>query len=128
MKNKTANIEGLQVRAHKIDKSGKRSGKLKRRNLARELVRVVVKREVEKRKGAEEGIEGDMMRRLPNGVMVISQSPARPRRDSGNAAPVYDVKVGVDAGYAPRRRFRSKNIEPSPIGSVQVNRGFVFCL
>lgn len=128
VKNKTANIDGLQVRAHKIDKSVKRSGKLKRRNLARELVRMVVKREVEKRKEAEEVVEGDMMRRLPNGVMVISQSPARTRRDFGNAAPLYDVKVGVDPGYAPRRRFRSKNIEPSPIGSVQVNLSFVFCL
>lgn len=127
-KNKNGNREDLQVRAHKIDKSVKRSVKVKRRNLARELVRMVVKREVEKRKEAEEETEGDMMRRLPNGIMVISQSPARPHRDVSNAAPLYDVKVGVDSGYAPRRRFRSKNIEPSPFGSVKVNLDLGFCL
>ncbi|PKI58528.1 hypothetical protein CRG98_021089 [Punica granatum] len=112
--------DGLQIRAQKIDKSVKRSVKLKRRNLARELVRMVVTREVEKRKETEEGGDGDMMRRLPNGIMVISQSPARPSRNSCNAGTFLDVKVGANPGIAPRRRFRSKNIEPVPIGSVQV--------
>ncbi|KAK4754428.1 hypothetical protein SAY87_002532 [Trapa incisa] len=117
VKNKKSNEEDLQVRAHKIDKSIKRSVKVKRRNLARELVRMVVKREVEKRKEAE---EGDMMRRLPNGIMVISQSLTRSNRDVDGVAPLYDVKVGVESEYAPRRRFRSKNIEPSPFGTVKV--------
>ncbi|KAK4761286.1 hypothetical protein SAY87_006179 [Trapa incisa] len=120
VKNKKGSKEDLQVRAHKIDKSIKRSVNVKRRNLARELVKMLVKREVEKRKEAEEGTEGDMMRRLPNGIMVISQSLTRSNRDVDDAAPLYDVKVGVESGYAQRRRFRSKNIEPSPFGSVKV--------
>lgn len=118
-------LHNLKIRAQKIEKPGRRAVRMRRKNLARELVRIVVKREAEKRREVEGSGGEDMMRRLPNGVMVISQSAARrQQQQSGgandNVGSQCDVKVGVDANVAPRRRFRSKNLEPLPIGAVQV--------
>lgn len=125
-------LHNLKIRAQKIEKPGRRAVRLRRKNLARDLVRIVVKREAEKRREAEGSGGEDMMRRLPNGVMVISQSAARRQQSGGasandNVGSQCDVKVGVDANVAPRRRFRSKNLEPLPIGAVQVGTMCVVC-
>ncbi|KAF2303456.1 hypothetical protein GH714_018513 [Hevea brasiliensis] len=65
--------------------------------------------------------EGELMRDLPNGLMAIS-----PAKHFGNVAAASsstpcDIKIGAaDFSAITRRCFRSKNIEPMPIGALQV--------
>ncbi|KAI4342948.1 hypothetical protein MLD38_027508 [Melastoma candidum] len=125
-----------------VSKMKIRAQKMKKRKLGKELMRMLVEREVEKRrevqqseaggdgadKEEEDGEEAvDMMRRLPHGVMVISQSPVGKKnaglndRNGGNVGLLHDVKVGENGvNLGSRRRFRSKNLEPLPQGMVQV--------
>ncbi|GMI93364.1 hypothetical protein like AT4G21430 [Hibiscus trionum] len=121
-----------------------RKMKLKRGDLPLELIRMVLKREAEKNKKKRKESEcsdfdeeerGDLMRELPNGLMAISSS--NPNFDnagscscSGSASgsgsvsgSCINVKVGeteTNTVAITRRRFRSKNIEPLPVGTVQV--------
>lgn len=105
-----------------------------------ELIRMVLKREAEKKnknnkgkkknkkknkkkkkKEEEEELcygEGELRRELPNGVMEIS--PASPTRDYDNVASHCDVKVGVDSRTVTPRYFRSKNVDRVPAGKLQV--------
>ncbi|TYI59303.1 hypothetical protein E1A91_D10G026400v1 [Gossypium mustelinum] len=79
--------------------------------------------------------KGDLMRELPNGLMAISSSSphfdnAGSCSGSGSASgsgsvsgSCINVKVGETDNNAvaiTRRRFRSKNIEPLPVGTLQV--------
>ncbi|KAJ7946891.1 lysine-specific demethylase JMJ25-like [Quillaja saponaria] len=111
-----------------------RKKKMKRGDKQLELIRMVLKREVEKRKKhegdkrkikkiielelEEHHNEGELTRELPNGVMAIS--PALTTRDSGNVGSHCDVKVDVDFKAIKPRRFRSKNTERLPSGTLQV--------
>lgn len=92
--------------------------KLKRGDLQLEMIREFLKRQVEKKKGREleerEKDKEDLMRELPNGLMAITPSLSPQKLD--NAAP-YNVKLGLNSQ---QRRFRSKNIEPIPISTMQV--------
>lgn len=136
--------QSVKIRVKKVENLAKlMKRKKKMKNFKRgadtqlELIRMVLKREVEKRKSnkktkkkkkdevvvVEENSEGQLMRYLPNGLMAISSSPSpSPRQHSGNAGSESPcrVKVGVDFGAVRYRQFRSKNIEPMPIGTLQV--------
>ncbi|KAJ9136251.1 hypothetical protein P3X46_033343 [Hevea brasiliensis] len=120
--------------------------RLKRGDLQLELIRMVLRREVEKRKKKKKkkkkvvvdeinsdndsdidssNSEGDLMRDLPNGLMAIS--PAKHFSNAAAAAAAAsssmpcDIKIGAaDFSAVTRRCFRSKNIEPMPIGTLQV--------
>ncbi|XP_022716006.1 lysine-specific demethylase JMJ25 isoform X2 [Durio zibethinus] len=118
-----------------------RKMKLKRGDLPLELIRMVLKREIQKKKRKEsdcsdfdeEEEKGDLMRELPNGLMAISSSS--PHFDNAGSCSgsgsgsgsvsgsCFNVKVGeteTDTVAITRRRFRSKNIEPLPVGTLQV--------
>lgn len=94
---------------------------------------MVLKREVEKRNTPpskkkkkvvveEESDEehDDLTRDLPNGRMAISSSSSQSLGNVGSNS-ASDVRVGADLGPAAttRRCFRSKNIEPMPVGALQ---------
>lgn len=91
--------------------------KLKRGDLHLELIRVFLKRQVEKKKEREFGksVVDREERELPNGLMEIS-----PGENLNNLNSFCNVKLGFDPNSISKRRFRSKNIEPVPIGTVQV--------
>lgn len=124
-------------------------------NMEMELIRMVLKREVEKntvkslkktkkktvvveeKEEEEEDDDGDdgdedddseeeLTRDLPNGLMAISASSS-PSSNVGSDSPGR-VKVGVDVRTAPQRRFRSKNIEAMPIGKLQVTYALAFLI
>ncbi|KAK9267837.1 hypothetical protein L1049_010273 [Liquidambar formosana] len=134
--NKAPKLHNLKIRAKKVVESAKRRRssvgvsealdealkkmKLKKGDLRLELIRMFLRRQVERRKKRELEAEdeGELMRDLPNGLMAISPPPAR--QQFGNAGPFCEVKIGIDSGSFTRRCFRSKNIEPLPIGSLQV--------
>ncbi|XP_042520675.1 lysine-specific demethylase JMJ25-like [Macadamia integrifolia] len=95
--------------------------KSKKGDLQLELIRVFLRRQMErKKKRTSEGSNNgrEFMRDLPNGLMAISPAPVR---DFGNAVLSFDGKLGLDS-YASftRRCFRSKNIEPLPVGPLQI--------
>lgn len=109
--------------------------KLKRGDLQLELIRMVLKREVEKRKTCHfeddedaddcsdtytdgDDTETEFTRELPNGLMAVSSVCSGGNSD--NAGTSSGVKVGAEPPVVIKRRFRSKNIEPTPIGAVQV--------
>ncbi|XVF87595.1 hypothetical protein PTKIN_Ptkin18bG0132600 [Pterospermum kingtungense] len=160
-KNKAFEKNKLEIRAKllKLAKPMKRKGviggesealdeavrkmKLKRGDLPLELIRMVLKREIEKKKRKQsdcsdfdddDGEEkGDLMRELPNGLMAISSSSPHfdnPGSCSGSGSgsgsvsgSCFNVKVGeteTNTVAITRRRFRSKNIEPLPVGTLQV--------
>lgn len=102
-----------------LDKALKKM-KLKKGNLRLELIRVFLQRLVERRKKRRliQNMEEELVRELPNGLMAISPTPVQHHIDNAG----FQIKLGVDSGSepAPRRCFRSKNIEPLPIGSLQV--------
>ncbi|KAG8385636.1 hypothetical protein BUALT_Bualt03G0065700 [Buddleja alternifolia] len=104
-----------------LDETLKRM-KWKRGDLQLELIRVFLQRQVEKKKEKElkENAIGDETRVLPYGVMAISQPPPSWQKLREND--VLDVKLGVDTHSSSvlQRHFRSKNIEPLPITSMQV--------
>ena len=68
--------------------------------------------------------EAELMRDLPNGLMAIP--PAKHFNNVGSSggvscrSPLRDVKIGGDPCSVSRRCFRSKNIEPKPIATLQV--------
>ncbi|XP_031126026.1 lysine-specific demethylase JMJ25 isoform X1 [Ipomoea triloba] len=100
-----------------LDEALKRM-ELKRGDLPLELIRVFLKRQVEKKKQKELKNESDasveLMRELPNAVMAI---PNLPSNNLNNGGFISDVKLGADPFSA--RQFRSKNIEPPPITTLQ---------
>lgn len=114
-----------------------RKMKLKRGDLHLELIREFLKRQVEKKKKNEAGDsewngETELTRELPYGVMAISQKNS----DNVDGFEGVDVKIGSISvsGLHPLRSFRSKNIEPLPMGTMQVAffdflylKHFVFC-
>ena len=110
-----------------LDKALKKM-KLKKGDLQLELIRVFLQRQVERRKMRRliQNIEGELVRELPNGLMAISQAPLQHHIDNAGS----QIKLGVDLGSdsGPQRCFRSKNIEPLPIGSLQVFFIFQFQL
>ncbi|XAR53687.1 hypothetical protein NMG60_11022336 [Bertholletia excelsa] len=96
--------------------------RLKRGDLQLELIRMFLKRQVEKRKERELRKNGEneaeLMRELPNGIMAIS--PSLSQQNVNNADNFCNVKVGFDLGFTPKRCFRSKNIEPIPFSTMQI--------
>ncbi|EPS66208.1 hypothetical protein M569_08569, partial [Genlisea aurea] len=106
--------------------------KLKRGDLQLELIRVFLKRQVEKKKEkekekekekaqeVEENAPENETRELPNGVMAISGSSSSGLLNHCKYGGL-DFKVG-DGSYDKsvlQRHFRSKNIEPLPISTVK---------
>ncbi|KAK4347074.1 hypothetical protein RND71_033413 [Anisodus tanguticus] len=92
---------------------------LKRGDLPLELIRVFLKRQVEKKNAKEsKNDSAELMREFPNAVMAI---PSIPAENFNNAGSVLDIKLGLDSSSSPfsLRRFRSKNIEPLPISTMQ---------
>ena len=102
-----------------LDKALKKM-KLKKGDLRLELIRVFLQRQVERRKRRRliQNIEGEVVQELPNGLMAISQAPLQQHTDNAGSAIRLDVDLRSDS--VPQRCFRSKNIEPLPIGSLQV--------
>lgn len=97
----------------------------KRGDLHLELIRMFLKRQVEKKKEREfkeiaVAPVADETRVLPCGVMAISQSHCNLQSVQEND--VLDVKIGgvSNADSLLQRHFRSKNIEPLPISTMQV--------
>lgn len=95
--------------------------KLKRGDLELELIREFLKRQVEKNAEREfeerEKEKKKLTKELPNGVMAITPSPSP--QNFSNAGP-YNVKVGENCTSFYQRSFRSKNIEPIPVSTVQI--------
>ncbi|KAL9243561.1 hypothetical protein vseg_017434 [Gypsophila vaccaria] len=91
-----------------------------------ELIRVFLRREIiqmTKRSGSVNGVgsnAGEITRDLPYGFMAISPPPSI--RILDNVAS-FGVRVGVGVPHCSdslvRRRFRSKNIEPLPVGPLK---------
>ncbi|KAL7213206.1 hypothetical protein ACSBR2_015832 [Camellia fascicularis] len=98
-----------------------RKMKLKRGDLQLELIRVFLKRQVEKKKERElrknRESETEVTKELPYGVMSISPPLSY---QNHNASASCNVKLGIESSSIPRRCFRSKNIEPIPISTMQI--------
>ncbi|XP_074269974.1 lysine-specific demethylase JMJ28-like [Silene latifolia] len=89
-----------------------------------ELIRVFLRREIieQNKKGGVKSVNnshsGEITRDLPYGLMEIP--PAPPAQILENAGSL-GIKVGVQSSNSvAKRRFRSKNIEPSPVGPLKV--------
>ncbi|KAL8119573.1 lysine-specific demethylase JMJ28-like isoform X1 [Apium graveolens] len=97
-----------------------RKMKLKKGDLQLELIREYLVRKVEKKreKDMEESKSGvnNITKELPNGRMEI---PVESRENFDNVGP-YNVKVGVNCKSIERRSFRSKNVEPIPVCTMQI--------
>nr|AGN12868.1 putative protein binding/transcription factor/zinc ion binding protein [Leavenworthia alabamica] len=117
-----------------VDEAVKRM-KLKRGDLQLDLINLALKREVEKskrlpkkkrmkmkkkkdkiNKGFSDFIGEELTKVLPNGIMAISP----PSPTTSDVSSPCDIKVGVQPIQLTKRRFRSKNIEPMPIGKMQM--------
>ena len=93
--------------------------------ISKDLIRMAVKRQMERREEKEEKKRSEkqieVRRNLPNGVMAISSSPVK---NSSNVDQIIDKKIGLglgsDESCSLRRRFRSKNLEPEPVGLIKV--------
>ncbi|KAJ4837741.1 hypothetical protein Tsubulata_015334 [Turnera subulata] len=67
---------------------------------------------------SDDNSEGELMRDLPNGFMAISPVKGFGNGGSCSSSPC-DIKIGgAEFSSVGRRCFRSKNIEPMPIGST----------
>ncbi|GLT83064.1 hypothetical protein SLE2022_013760 [Rubroshorea leprosula] len=115
-----------------------RKMKLKKGDPQLDLIRMVLKREIEKRKKKEIDVEArngsdseeDLMKQLPNGLMAISSSSnfnnegscsgSGSGSSSGLCVNVKIAEAEADTAAVTRRQFRSKNIEPLPTGSLKV--------
>ncbi|KAJ6767219.1 JMJC DOMAIN-CONTAINING HISTONE DEMETHYLATION PROTEIN [Salix purpurea] len=80
----------------------------------------------------EEGEGEELMRDLPNGFMAISPAKNFGNGNVGSRSGSHgDIKVGGD-GFngvnTARRCFRSKNIEPIPIGKLQACVCYLFAI
>ncbi|WOH09162.1 hypothetical protein DCAR_0728617 [Daucus carota subsp. sativus] len=97
-----------------------RKMKLKKGDIQLELIREYLVRKVEKKKekDMEERRSGlnNIMKELPNGRMAI---PVESREKFDNVGP-YNVKLGVNCKSIERRNFRSKNVEPIPVCTMQI--------
>lgn len=97
-----------------------RKMKLKKGDIQLELIREYLVRKVEKKreKDMEERRSGvnNITKELPNGRMEI---PVESREKFDNVGP-YNVKVGVNCKSIERRNFRSKNVEPIPVCTMQI--------
>lgn len=97
-----------------------RKMKLKKGDIQLELIREYLVRKVEKikEKEMEESRSGvnNITKELPNGRMEI---PVQSREKFDNVGP-YNVKVGVNCKSIQRRNFRSKNVEPIPVCTMQI--------
>ncbi|KAL3519627.1 hypothetical protein ACH5RR_017776 [Cinchona calisaya] len=101
--------------------------KLKRGDLHLELIKEFLKRQVKKkrlkRRNGEEnegsGGEAELTRELPHGEMAILQKNLD---NAGGDHEGVDVKIGENSGLElnAQRSFRSKNIEPIPVSTMQV--------
>ncbi|KAL0890007.1 hypothetical protein Bca101_013990 [Brassica carinata] len=110
---------------------------LKRGDLQLDLIRMALKREAEKKKKKKsvpkkkrrkeisvnkrfgDFVGEELTKVLPYGIMAIS--PPSPTTSNVSSSPSpCDVKVGEEPVSLTKRRFRSKNIEPLPIGKMQV--------
>ncbi|KAI7736283.1 hypothetical protein M8C21_022733, partial [Ambrosia artemisiifolia] len=88
---------------------------LKKGDLQLDLIRGCLNRQVEKKKGKQPHKE-DIVKELKYGRLEISQASP-----STTPVAVSKVKVGAPvSGSAPTRFFRSKNIDPVPIATMQV--------
>ncbi|WCJ26916.1 Transcription factor jumonji (jmjC) domain-containing protein [Euphorbia peplus] len=104
----------------------KRNKKKKKKKKKKTKVAVQRVRSDDDNDGFSSNSEGEYMRDLPNGLMAIS--PAKHFSNGGAGGAVAssssspcDVKIGgSDFNSVTRRCFRSKNIEPMPIGAMQV--------
>ncbi|KVI01042.1 WRC-like protein [Cynara cardunculus var. scolymus] len=109
-----------------VDISEKLDDALRKMNLEKgdlqlDLIRGCLMRQVEKKKEKQLTTKENVVRDLKYGRLEISQSPVSSRLISGNNAGSLNVKVGVPASnFFPRRVFRSKNIEPLPIATMQI--------
>ncbi|KAL9383990.1 hypothetical protein Peur_024313 [Populus x canadensis] len=131
----------------KLGKFKKKGKKLKRGDLQLDLIRMVLQKEMEKSKKrksfsekvsvdngddndnvndcseSEEGEGEELMRNLPNGFMAISPAKSFGNGNVGCSSSHCDIKIGGDVfngASTARRCFRSKNVEPMPIGKLQV--------
>ena len=108
--------------------------KLKRGDLQLDLIRMALKRESEKKKKKKKKkkkrkeisvnkrfgdfVGEELTKVLPYGIMAIS--PPSPTTSNVSSPSPCDVRVGEEPVSLTKRRFRSKNIEPSPFGKMQV--------
>ncbi|TYK13094.1 lysine-specific demethylase JMJ25 [Cucumis melo var. makuwa] len=111
--------------------------KMKKGSMQFELIKMVLRREVEKRRKKkdvekakkrmknsgneielEENSDKEMTRQLPNGLMAISPSPSP--LQSGNEGSSCGTKIGAESRPIQPRRFRSKNVNILPVGDLQV--------
>ncbi|CAN1810862.1 Lysine-specific demethylase JMJ28 [Linum perenne] len=123
---------GKNKKRKKLDKKKMKRIKAKKNALQFELIRMVLKREGEKRNKKKKTTDSDsdkseedeeeLMQDLPNGFMAIS--PAKHFNNVGScSASTTSCEVKIGADFSSRRRFRSKNIEPMPIAALQVLPG-----
>lgn len=99
-----------------------RSFKLKRGDIQLELIREYLIRKVQKikekeLKESESGVR-NIIKEFPNGRMEIPP-PSETPQQFDNVGP-YNVKVGANCKTIQRRNFRSKNVEPIPVCTMQV--------
>lgn len=100
-----------------------RSLKLKRGDIELELIREYLIREDGRKKAkemkeSESGVR-NIIKEFPNGRMEIPPPPLETPQEFDNVGP-YKVKVGKDCKTVERRNFRSKNVEPVPVCTMQV--------
>lgn len=109
-----------------VEKENKMNGEKQAESdpVSEDLIRMAVKRQLKRREEREEKKRSEkqteVRRELPNGVMAISPSPVK---NSGNVDQIVDKKIGLgfEEGFSLRRQFRSKNVEPQPVGLVKVS-------
>lgn len=117
----------------KVENSRKRSAsealdetirkmKFKKGDIQLELIREYLIRKVEKKKEkeleeSESGVR-NIIKEFPNGRMEIPP-PLEAPQEFDNVGP-YNVKVGTNCKIIERRNFRSKNVEPLPVCTMQV--------
>ncbi|VFQ86033.1 unnamed protein product [Cuscuta campestris] len=99
-----------------LDEALKRM-ELKRGDLPLELIRVFLKRQVEKKRQRELKNSVELTHELPNAVMAIPNLPSQSLNTSAGSG--LDVKLGSEMSPFSARNFRSKNIEPLPICTMQ---------
>ncbi|WZY85275.1 hypothetical protein YC2023_031659 [Brassica napus] len=117
-------------RAEAVDEAVRKM-KLKRGDLQLDLIRMALKREAETKKKKPKKkkkisvnkrfgdfVGEELTKVLPYGIMAIS--PPSPTTSNVSSPSPCDVKVGEEPVSLTKRRFRSKNIEPLPIGKMQV--------
>ncbi|KAI3698017.1 hypothetical protein L6452_31126 [Arctium lappa] len=124
-----SNLQGKRSKKEEkssVDISEKLDDALRKMNLEKgdlqlDLIRGCLMRQVEKKKEKQLTTKENVVRDLKYGRLEISQSPVSSRLISATNAGSLNVKVGVPApNFFPRRVFRSKNIEPLPIATMQI--------